>query len=425
MPRMVVKLPDGSSAKVLQTMCRESCLSFYPLFFSLGKSKIAALTAKAYRNYVPPDFGSFYAVYNSHKELLPCWLETLTEKQAVEYAYLEEVPLMPPAVFTHTGERYGPGYLKAAPEGVDALWAHTLKGGRGQDIRFIDIEQGWQLNEFSVKHHNDAGYNLEGCNPHGTQVLATLLLPENERGGTGIVPAACGSVISQWRPNGTFNTADAILTAISHLRYGDVLLLEAQVSDAPGSDRFWPVEIQPPVFEAIRLATALGITVVEAAGNGNQLATSGNNLDNYTWQGKKICNRFHPDFSDSGAVMVAAATCSSPHQPIQYSNYGSRIDCYSWGECVNAWHTYAKGLNGTSAAAAIIAGVVISLQGIAASHGQLLNPWVFRELLRNEAYGTPSAAGTGKDKIGVQPNMRKLVGEVRNYTLKKTSRSWN
>jgi hypothetical protein len=50
------------------------------------------------------------------------------------------------------------------------------------------------------------------------------------------------------------------------MRFGEVLLLEAQTS-------LWgyvrvPVEIEPAAFDVIRLATALGIVVVQAGGNG-------------------------------------------------------------------------------------------------------------------------------------------------------------
>ena len=37
----------------------------------------------------------------------------------------------------------------------------------------------------------------------------------------------------------------------------------------------------------------------------------------------------HPDFMDSGAIMVSAATSALPHQRMSYSNYGARIDCFA------------------------------------------------------------------------------------------------
>src|SRR5438105_8542703 len=41
------------------------------------------------------------------------------------------------------------GYLDAAPLGLDARYAWTLPGGRGENVRICDIEYSWNLT------HND------------------------------------------------------------------------------------------------------------------------------------------------------------------------------------------------------------------------------------------------------------------------------
>ena len=64
------------------------------------------------------------------------------------------------------------------------------------------------------------------------------------------------------------------MDAIAHMAFGDVLLLEAQELDPVTGTGLWPVEIADAT--SIRLATALGIVVVEAGANGS------NNLDNYS-----------------------------------------------------------------------------------------------------------------------------------------------
>ena len=88
-----------------------------------------------------------------------------------------------------------------------------------------------------------------------------------------------------------------------------------------------PVEVQSDVFNAIRLATAKGIVVVEAAGNGSS------DLDNFTVKGKKILNRTSPDFQgDSLAIMVGACNSKIPHGAHPVSNVGSRVDCNAWGD---------------------------------------------------------------------------------------------
>ena len=94
----------------------------------------------------------------------------------------------------------------------------------------------------------------------------------------------------------------AIFQAIDHLDNdplsGGVLLLELQLNEL----RLLPVEVEPATFEAIRLATALGIVVVEAAGNGAL------DLD------------ADPDaiaglIDDSGAIMVGGSTTNAQLKP--------------------------------------------------------------------------------------------------------------
>ena len=68
-------------------------------------------------------------------------------------------------------------------------------------------------------------------------------------------------------------------------------------------------------FDAIRLAVAHGIIVVEAGGNGN------NNLDTWTNAGGlTILNRSSVNFTDSGAIMVGAALSPLPHNRAGFSN---------------------------------------------------------------------------------------------------------
>jgi len=124
---------------------------------------------------------------------------------------------------------------------------------------------------------------------------------DNTIGGVGIVPAAKARVVSQHRADGSYNTADAILDAAANMNFGDIMLLEAQETDPVGGMYYWPVEIADANYEAIRVATALGITVVEAGCNG------GYDLDAYTnLAGKHIFDRSKPDeYRESGAVMVS------------------------------------------------------------------------------------------------------------------------
>ncbi len=69
--------------------------------------------------------------------------------------------------------------------------------------------------------------------------------------------------MSLFRPDGMYNTPDAILSALAFLEAGDILLLETQIFDPENGSHLWPVEIREANFDVIRLATALGITVIE------------------------------------------------------------------------------------------------------------------------------------------------------------------
>ena len=105
--------------------------------------------------------------------------------------------------------------------------------------------------------------------------------------------------------------------------------------------------------------------------------------------------------------MVAAGTCTVPHRRMPFSNYGSRIDCYAWGEKVNPHHDIRIGLNGTSGATAIIAGAAIALQAIAkAETGRPISPGRIRAMLGNPVLGTASAGG---DHMGVLPDLEKIL----------------
>ncbi len=119
--------------------------------------------------------------------------------------------------------------------------------------------------------------------------------------------------------------------------------------------------------------------------------------------------------------MVAAATSNVPHQRMHFSNYGNRIDCYAWGEDIvtAGLHPYSSGIaintythqfGGTSGAAAIVAGVAISLQSmIEANHQCRLKPQHMRQIMGSPSNGTVSAGGPEVDGIGVMPDLEKIT----------------
>jgi hypothetical protein len=339
----------------------------------------------------------------------------------VETAYVEGGPTPPPVVNALDDPRFtNQGYLDPAPDGIDAEYAWPrgggvgFAGGDGSGIGFVDLEQGWTLN------HEDlaaAGITLiSGLNQawfgHGTAVLGEIAAVDNTLGCIGIAPSVAVRVVSQYRTASTYSTADAILSAIANMSFGDVLLLEAQTT-YPGVATYLPVEVEDAVYDAIRLGTALGIVIVEAAGNGS------NDLDTFvTSAGAQILNRSNAAFRDSGAIMVGAASSTSPHTPLSFTNFGSRIDCFAWGENVdttgdgytgNLTNTYTSSFGGTSGASPIVAGAAIDLQGIAqAQLGYRFSSWQLRALLADTTTGTASQA-PATDRIGVMPNLRAII----------------
>ncbi len=139
-----------------------------------------------------------------------------------------------------------------------------------------------------------------------------------------------------------------------------------------------------------------------------------------------ILNRSSDHFKDSGAIVVAAASSKLPHTRIKYSNYGSRIDCFASGENVVtaglyprssglATNTYSATFGGTSSASAIIAGAAIAIQSITeAKYDFRISPMQMRNLLSSEMYGTSSANGHRLDKIGVMPDLKKIIDHALN-----------
>lgn len=310
-------------------------------------------------------------------------------------------------------------YLDAAPEGIDARWAWMQLNSEGAGIGFVDLEQGWfpGHEDYASKSPSIVyGDNRDGVGSykgnHGTAVLGEVAADDNTLGVVGIAPSVASVRMVSHYDAGTSTTghvADAILAVLPSMNVGDVLLLEIQRS-------YRPTETEDSDFDAIRLAVAHGIIVVEAAGNGNS------DLDAYTdVSGDHIFDRTSADFRDSGAIMIGACESALPHDRWTWSNYGSRIDCFAWGENVTSCgygdldagsddnSTYTDSFGGTSSASPIIVGSALILQGMhEANTGTRLSPTQMRSLLSDPATGTPQGGGTAGD-IGVMPDLQAII----------------
>lgn len=344
----------------------------------------------------------------------------------VEHAYAEQVvsdPVVNPGDDPFNAQQ---NYLDPAPTGIDARWAWTQAGGEGQGVGVVDLEQGWRLGHedyagkaptliFNTNRDGIGGY----VGNHGTAVLGIIAADDNTRGVVGAAPSIASlRATSHFDGATALHVADAIIAAVPTMASGHVLLLEVQRGAA-----LLPTETDTADFDAIRLASARGIIVVEAAGNGS------NDLDAFTdAAGRFRLRRGHVDFRDSGAIMVGAALSpvvgGNAHNRAGFSNFGGRIDCYGWGENVTSCGygdlspgaaidaSYTAFFSGTSSASPIVVGAAVLTQSMYRSAtGTMLSPGQMRTILSNPANGTPQGMGVA-GAIGVMPNLRQIGQNV-------------
>jgi len=341
------------------------------------------------------------------------------------------------------------GYLGPAPEGIDAHYAWTRAGGRGNGVAIIDIEGEWNFNheDLLLNQGGVVGGTPPGSLPwrnHGTAVAGEFSGDHNAFGIDGICPDAMFSAYSIYDSLGNQNSPNAIMQAANRLNAGDIILIELH---RPGprhnfqsrSDQkgYIAIEWWPDDFDAIQFATAKGIVVVEAAGNGAE------DLDDAIYGNPRIgfppgwTNPFNRSNRDSGAIVVGAGapppnTHGRNHGPdrsrLAFSNYGSIVDAQGWGREVtttggrgdnpgdlqggtdeNKW--YNDRFSGTSSASPIVVGAVGCCQGALKAVGRpVLTPADARDLLRTT--GSPQTDEPSRpatQRIGNRPDLRAML----------------
>lgn len=405
-------------------------LKLSPVFTHLKADRLRELVRRATEldpTYKPADFETFFYLDAPPDTDLVALVKTLLRWESVQEAYIDQAGPDPVVNAANDPRAVNQGYLDPSPDGIDAEYAWTFAGGDGAGQRYIDLERGWTLDHEDL---NALGATMlhgtlrDESRSHGTSVLGQISAVDNTLGCVGIVPNIASVDVVSYHGS---TRPDAIMAAIENLNFGDTLLLEAQVA-LNGTSLLGPIEAYDAEFEAIRLATALGIIVVEAGGNGtNNGGTPALNMDTYTTlSGLAILNRdpANPDFRDSGAIIVTAASSTAPHTRLAYGPHGKRIDCYAWGQNINtlasdefgATDDYTTGFSGTSGASPIITGAALAVQGRAeAQLGFRFSPRQMREILSDPTPGrnTPPAASE-TTLIGVMPNLRTIFDSVLN-----------
>ena len=347
-------------------------------------------------------------------------------------------------------------YLDVAPGGIGARQAWAA-GVFGDGVEIVDIEREWLADHEDLAHYG----GLLGGTPadclrernHGTAILGILIGTHNNRGVMGICPQArvrgystrtAGVPVNQIP--GTADTSAAIVETTRALTNqhtdpssGHIVLLELQRIH-PTSESNIPVEWWPDDFVAVQHATAWGLVVVEAAGNGNPATFAGADLDDAVYDaplatfGAAWQNPFRrvggPPEIDSGSIIVGAGvpplgTLRPDRSRLRFSNYGACVDAQGWGsEVVTTGYGCLQGgtderrwymgsFGGTSAASAMVAGVLACVQSRIRARGRRapLTSTEARDLLQTT--GSPQADDAPQfpatQRIGTRPDLQALL----------------
>jgi hypothetical protein len=457
--RETVASVSGAKVASLNSLLESSGAGMVPIFgnedrVARAMSAAAAMPSGEYL----PDLTSYYRV-EAEDQKLDALAEKLMNSELVDAAYVKP-KMQPPVLFQEAVQPPDPQaappvtpnfnarqlYLDAAPGGIDARYAWTVAGGKGQGVRIVDIEGAWRFS------HEDLTQNQGGViggtqsadigwRNHGTAVTGEFGGDENAFGITGICSQANVRAISIFGAGQ--GSAKAISDAANALSPGDIILIELHApgprnnfQDIGGQRGFIAMEFWPDNFAAIVFATSVrGVIVVEAGGNGAE------NLDDplynnrpsgfpATWR-----NPFNLANPQSGAILVGAGApppgthgnnYGADRSRLDFSNYGSRVDVQGWGREVTTtgygdlqgggnedlWYTDV--FSGTSSASPIIVGTVGCMQGALRAAGKpLLTPATARNILRTT--GSPQQNELGRpatQRIGNRPNLHQAFDQL-------------
>jgi hypothetical protein len=422
---------------------------------SLDATTLAALHRRAEQNsrvtLADPNLFVYVHTQSADPKSATALLTELRGLALVEAAYFQPIPMdaadIPPTTTIDVTPQQG--YFHPAPTGVDVDLVRHLPGGLGDGVRIADVEAGWHTDHEDLPpvrfgHGVNFGF-IDG--EHGTAVLGELAAQMNTFGANGIAPnAAIGwssvtniDLLLPWNTY-FYSVADAVLATGHFLRPGDIALIEQHFPNPfagactngcnCGQFGYVAVETMPHEHAAISLATAAGVIVVEAAGNGQTMVTPASS-------------------SDSGAIVVGAS--NNDLTPACFTNFGPRVNVHAWGGGIGTLgfadmsvvrvnaagmpvldssgrpiiddvpdpslrangndnrQFYTRGFGGTSGASPIVVGAAALIQSTRAQRGLVpLTPLEMRTLLVTT--GTPQVPATvATAAIGPFPNLAAAV----------------
>ncbi len=340
----------------------------------------------------------------------------------IETVYLAPQPPpppfdIPPETPSFVDQQY---HLDAGPDGMGFDISDRWVGADGALIAIADIEYGFDPTHemFHQMDIDTLGYETGWYQSHGNGVLGILAPPDTGYGVLGMTPSARYLMVSPFISEDVYSVADAINLAASEMIAGDILLIEQQ---GWIDDIFTPVEVDPAVFDAISIAVAQGIVVIEPAGNG------GCDLDDPMWNGW-----FNRDERDSGAIIVGGgASPLSGYPPRTWfpggSCYGERVDVQAWYDSIvtasaedgaprfsdlfypnaDGRQAYTAQFGGTSGASPMVAAIAAAVNGVLIEQrGEPMAPMDLRAAMISTGHPQPEE---DVYRIGPQPDLRRLL----------------
>ena len=403
------------------------------------------------------DFNSIYHLKADDPEEAFSLLQELKGTPGVEKVY-PRLQAYPSSLDTTPSLVEHQTYLldEAVYGGLNAQAAWDA-GVKGEGVYVVDNELGVNFDHEDLGLVADHFYNggnyinqpycapgippaLPNCDSwitHGTAVAGIMVAQDNGHGVTGFAPDAY--FLHATMDSGTSGmlriSTDGIDDPLTHgdddIEPGTIWVIEVQL---PGkytvggcggqtvNDQYGcvPTELWPEDFAAIQQATAYGVTVVSASGNGQM---DFDNEDLYTGQYDFAHNLAH---EDAGSIMVGASWGANESM-IFYSNCGSRVNSFAWGQGVvttgysygmYGWYGitppvppndetnsyFIDNFGGTSSAAALVGGAAALVQSYVKQQvgpRRYLMPVKVRELI----VGSGVAQADGGCNIGTQPRL--------------------